>query len=116
MGLWMYDNNSSWRKIHNTSPEHIVCGDLDNNGQAEVLFTSWVQKGSNQTGKLYIVDHNGNEVFAVDLPPAYGSPDWNGALPAPTLANIDEDADLEVVINTAHSGFVAYDLPDTAQF
>lgn len=92
-----------------------VVADLDNNGQAEVLFTSWTQKGSNQTGKLYIVDCNGDEVFAVDLPAAYGSPDWNGALPAPTLADIDQDPDLEVVINTAHSGFAAYDLPDTAQ-
>ena len=26
----------------------------------------------------------------------------------------DADADLEVVLNTAHSGFVAYDLPGTA--
>ena len=56
----------------------------------------------------------GNPLHEVDLPAAYGSPDWNGALPAPTLANIDADADLEVVLNTAHSGFVAYDLPGTA--
>ena len=34
---------------------------------------------------------------------------------APTLADIDADPDLEVVINTAHSGFVAYDLPGTAE-
>jgi hypothetical protein len=92
-----------------------VVADLDNDGRAEVLFTSWTQKGSNRSGMLYIVDYNGDMVFAVDLPAAYGSPDWNGALPAPTLANIDQDADLEVVINTAHSGFAAYDLPDTAQ-
>jgi len=50
----------------------------------------------------------------IDLPSAYGSPDWNGALAGPTLANIDGDPDLEVVLNTAHSGFVAYDLPGTA--
>jgi len=36
----------------------------------------------------------------------------NGA--APTLANIDGDADLEIVLNTASAGFVAYDLPGTA--
>ncbi len=113
-GNWpfeVYDANLGYFQF---ASEPVVA-DLDNDGKAEVLFTSWTQKGSNQTGKLYIVDHNGNEVFAVDLPAAYGSPDWNGALPAPTLANIDQDADLEVVINTAHSGFVAYDLPDTAQ-
>jgi len=88
--------------------------DLDNDGYAEVIFASWVQKGSNQTGKLHILNYQGDVLQEVNLPAAYGSPDWNGALAAPTLANIDNDADLEVVLNTAHSGFVAYDLPDTA--
>jgi hypothetical protein len=88
--------------------------DLDNDGHAEVIFASWVQKGSHQTGKLHVLDYEGNVLHAIDLPAAYGSPDWNGALAAPTLANIDDDADLEVVLNTAHSGFVAYDLPGTA--
>ncbi len=90
-----------------------VVADLDNDGFAEVIFTSWTQKGSNRTGKLHILDYQGNQLYAPDLPAAYGSPNWNGALPAPTLDNIDDDADLEVVINTANSGFVAYDLPGT---
>jgi len=88
--------------------------DLNADGYAEVIVASWVQKGSYQTGKLHILDFQGNPLHEVDLPPAYGSPDWNGALPAPTLANLDADADLELVLNTAHSGFVAYDLPNTA--
>ena len=88
--------------------------DLDDNGYAEVIFASWPYKGSFQTGKLHVLDYQGAALHEVDLPTAYGSPDWNGALAAPTLANIDADADLEVVLNTAHSGFVAYDLPDTA--
>ena len=45
---------------------------------------------------------------------AFGGEDWNGALAAPTLANVDDDADLEVALNTAHSGVVVYDLPDTS--
>ena len=52
-------------------------------------------------------------LFAVPLPPAFNG-DWNGAMAAPTLANIDTDPDLEVVIQTAHSGVVTYDLPGTA--
>ncbi len=95
--------------------------DLDNDpvqpglgGHAEVIFASWVQKGSYQTGKLHILDYLGRPLHEVDLPPAFGSPNWNGALAAPTLANIDGDADLEVVLNTAHAGVVAYDLPGTA--
>jgi hypothetical protein len=88
--------------------------DLDADGHAEVIFTSWAQKGSGQTGKLYILDTLGNLLQAVNLPPAFGGDSWNGALPAPTLANLDSDPDLEVVINSAHSGVVAYDLPGTA--
>lgn len=91
-----------------------VVADLDNDGYAEVIFGSWVQKGTHSTGKLHILDYLGNVIHEVNLPAAYGSPDWNGALAAPTLANIDADADLEVVLTTAHSGFVAYDLPGTA--
>ena len=53
-------------------------------------------------------------IHEVPLPDAFGSPDWNGAMAAPTLDDIDGDPDLEIVINTAHSGVVAYDLPGTA--
>ncbi|MFZ6027609.1 MAG: FG-GAP-like repeat-containing protein [Chloroflexota bacterium] len=88
--------------------------DLDADGHAEVIFTTWTQKGSGQTGKLYVLDYLGSPLHVVSLPAAVGSPTWNGALPAPTLADIDGDPDLEVVINTAHAGFVAYDLPGTA--
>jgi hypothetical protein len=88
--------------------------DLDADGHAEVIFTSWVQKGSGKTGKLYILDYLGNPLHIVSLPSAFGSPNWNGSLPAPTIANIDSDPDLEVVLNTAHSGVVAYDLPGTS--
>ncbi|MGC9396547.1 MAG: FG-GAP-like repeat-containing protein [Anaerolineae bacterium] len=91
-----------------------VVADLDNDGYAEVLFATWAQKGSGQTGKLYVLDYLGNVLHAVDLPAAFGSPTWNGGLAAPTLADIDGDGELEAVINTAHSGFVAYDLPGTA--
>jgi len=35
-------------------------------------------------------------------------------LAAPTLANVDNDPDLEIVINSVASGVVVYDLPGTA--
>jgi hypothetical protein len=91
-----------------------VVADLDNNGQAEVIFASWTEKSSNVTGKLYVLDYLGNPLHILNLPPAANPPDWNGALAAPTLANLDSDADLELVLNTANSGVVAYDLPGTA--
>lgn len=88
--------------------------DLDNDGQAEILFTTWVQKSTTNSGKLIILSSQGQLLQSVSLPAAYGTTSWNGAMAAPTLANIDSDPDLEVVINSALSGVLAYDLPGTA--
>ncbi len=112
-GSWPYSVYNAAEGFYRFASEPVVA-DLDNNGSPEVLFASWTQKGSHQTGKLYILDNQGNPLQTVNLPAAFGSPDWNGALPAPTLANIDADADLELILNTAHSGIVAYDLPGSA--
>lgn len=112
-GNWPYSIYNAAEGFYRFASEPVVA-DLDNDGHPEVIFASWVQKGTYRTGKLHILDYLGNPIHELDLPPAYGSPDWNGALAAPTLANIDADADLELVLNTAHSGFAAYDLPGTA--
>lgn len=109
---WPYNVNATGPGYRFAS-EPIVA-DLDNDGKAEVIFTSWPQKGSGYTGKLHILSYQGAVLQERTLPAAYGSPDWNGGLAAPTIANIDSDSDLELVINTSHSGFVAYDLPGTA--
>lgn len=111
---WPYAVYSTQEGVYRFASEPVVA-DLDNDGRAEVLFASWVQKDTGKTGKLHVLNWQGQALHAIDLPLAFGGASWNGALAAPTLANIDGDADLEVVLNTAHSGFVAYDLPGTAQ-
>ncbi len=88
--------------------------DLDGDGDAEVLFTTWTEKGSNAGGSLFVLSGTGALLHQVPLPPALGAVDWNGALAAPTLADLDGDPDLEAVIQTAFSGVVAYDFPGTA--
>jgi uncharacterized repeat protein (TIGR01451 family) len=110
---WPYAIYNPAEGLYRFASEPVVA-DLDADGHPEVIFASWVQKGTYRTGKLHILDDLGNPLHEIDLPAAYGSPDWNGAMAAPTLADIDADPDLEVVLNTAHSGFVAYDLPGTA--
>ncbi len=112
-GAWPYSVYNASEGFYRFASEPVIA-DLDNDGHAEVIFTSWTQKGSHHTGKLHIVDYLGHALQELDLPAAFGDSDWNGALAAPTLANLDNDTDLEIVVNTAHSGFVAYDLPSTA--
>ncbi len=112
-GAWPYSVYSpSEGKFRFASPP--VVADLDADGQAEVIFTSWVQKGTNLVGRLHIVDSLGHLLQQVDLPSVANGATWNGALGSPTLANIDSDPDLELVVVTANTGVVAYDLPGTA--
>jgi Calx-beta domain-containing protein/VCBS repeat protein len=87
--------------------------DLDNDGQAEVIFTSWGEKAGNTLGQLHIVSSQGVQLQAINLP-SPTSAVWNGGLGAPSLGNIDGDPDLEVVVGTSRTGVLAYDLPGTA--
>ena len=101
-GAWPYSVYDADEGFFRFASEPVVA-DLDNNGSAEVIFTSWPQKGENRVGKLHILDALGGVLYEGDLPAPF-SGDWNGGLAAPTIANIDADADYELVINTAHSG------------
>ncbi len=112
-GSWPYSVNQPAEGVLRFASEPVVA-DLNNDGKAEVIFASWTQNDKNRVGRLHILDWTGRTMFEVDLPaPRSGS--WNGSLAAPTLANIDRDANLEVILNTAHSGVVVYELPNTSK-
>jgi hypothetical protein len=108
-GSWPYDVPGTGIRF---ASEPAVA-DLDADGHAEVLFTSWPQKSVGGTGRLHVLDSLGNLLHAVDLPAPFGGATWNGALGAPTLADVDGDGELEAVVGTVSSGAVVYDLPGT---
>lgn len=87
--------------------------DLDADGDAEVIFTTWPQKGGNAVGKLIILSHQGVLLTQIDLPAPRGG-NWNGGLAAPTLAQLDADPNWEAVVGTSKSGLVVYELQGSA--
>ncbi len=113
---WPYSVYNRNEGFYRFASEPVVA-DLDRDGCSEVIFTSWVEKTSSgmRLGKLHVLDCKGNVIHEQNLPwPKSLSRHDNGALPAPTIANIDNDSDYELVINTINSGFIAYDLPGSA--
>lgn len=111
-GSWPFEVKQAGENFIRFASEPAVV-DLDNDGQAEVIFATWTQKGSNAAGQLIIASSAGTQLHAVNLPRNTGA-SWGGAMAAPTVANIDSDADLEVVIGTSNWGVVAYDLPNSS--
>jgi len=111
-GSWPFEVTDPGEGFLRFASEPAVV-DLNNDGQAEVIFSTWTEKGSLAGGDLMILSGDGELLYAVPLPREAGE-SWDGALGAPTVADIDGDPDLEVVLGTAHTGLVAYDMPGTA--
>jgi len=86
--------------------------DLDNDGLAEVIFGSWTPRDSQKLGKLHLLNHRGEVLYELTVPAS--NQGWNGITSAPTIANIDDDPDYELVVGTSWTGLCAYDLPGTA--
>jgi hypothetical protein len=111
-GAWPFEVYNPAEGFYRFATEPLVV-DLENDGSAEVIIGSWTENGSGQPGKLYVVSSDGSLLQSLDLP--YAPDDGRGgALAAPTLANIDGDADLEIVLGTINRGLVAYDIDNSA--
>ncbi len=114
-GQWPYSVYNPAEGVYRFPSEPAVV-DLDNDGKAEVIFTSWPEARDNLVGKLHILNYLGEPLYELPLPPSWSTeyPDaWNGGLAAPTLADIDNDFELEILVNTATAGVMAFDLPGT---
>ena len=111
-GAWPFAVNIPAEGFYRFAGEPVVV-DLDNDGKAEVIFGSWTQNDSGKPGKLYVVSWDGHLLQSLDLPfdLAEGR---GGSLAAPTVANIDGDPDLELVLGTINRGLVAYDIQNSA--
>jgi uncharacterized repeat protein (TIGR01451 family) len=107
-GQWPYEVYHPGDPFYRFASEPVVA-DLNGDGQAEVIFATWTEHGSNLSGQLKVVSWDGNLLQSIDLPRDSDS-DSGGALAAPTLANLDADANLEVVVGTVDQGLVAYEL------
>ena len=112
-GSWPFEVYNPAEGFLRFATEPIVV-DLDSNGKAEVIFASWTQNDSDHPGKLYIVSWDGNLIQSLDLP-WDASDRRGGSLAAPTIANIDADPDMELVVGTINRGLVAYDIANSSR-
>ncbi|MFO0661584.1 MAG: VCBS repeat-containing protein [Polyangiaceae bacterium] len=67
-----------------------MVGDLSGDGVPEIVFNSYSQ--DNDKSALYVLDAAGNQLHKISLP-------TRGAMPVPTLADVDGDGSVEIVVS-----------------
>jgi hypothetical protein len=88
------DKTDLWSLTYTTDPNvltgGVVVGDLSGDGIPEIVFTTY--SIDQDKGALFILDAGGNALHQIPLP-------RRGAMPVPTLADVDGDGTVEIVVS-----------------
>lgn len=68
----------------------VVIADLSKDGVPEIVFNSYSPDANKS--HLFVLDAGGNELYKLSLP-------GRGAMPVPTVADVDGDGSLEIVVS-----------------
>jgi outer membrane protein assembly factor BamB len=83
--IWTYAYTGSTRVL----TAGIAIADLSGDGRPEIVFASY--SPDNGKSELFVVDAGGNELHVLPLP-------GHGAMAVPTLADVNDDGTLEIVV------------------
>lgn len=106
---WPYKVYDPSKKYYEFSSVPAVV-DINQDGNKEVIISTWTAKGSGKNGRVLIVDSKGNLLVQANLPNSFNNSQGNGGLASPLVEDIDGDGYYEIVVNSVNSGFIAYDI------
>jgi hypothetical protein len=109
--IWRF-NASHGKTIIYTS--EVVVADLNQDGSPELLFTTYGDPDTDDSGYLVILGADGSLLHDVPLPEPGHNGNGNGAPAAPTVADLDGDGELEIFVQTFDHGMDVFTVPGSA--
>jgi len=104
--LWRY-NYTHGKAIMFAS--EVVVADLNQDGSPELLFSTYGDPNALDSGRLVILAANGKLLHDIPLPNP--GRNGNGAPSAPTVADLDGDGQLEILVQTFDHGLDIFKVP-----
>jgi hypothetical protein len=107
--LWRFDYAQGAPK---TFASEVVVADLNQDGVPELLFGTYSLAAN--AGRLVVLENTGALLFDVPLPGQASDDNGIGVPAAPTVADLDGDGALEVVLTTFDHGIDVFRIPASA--
>lgn len=107
--MWQYDY-AQGQPLHASEP---VVGDVSGDGQVDIVFGTFSPDGSVKGAvRVHGLDASGNLLPGFPLALTHeGSGDKQGVRAAPTLADLDCDGDVEILVSSWGGTLYVWDLP-----
>jgi hypothetical protein len=106
--LWRYHYTHGKPMMYASEP---TAADLNQDGSPEVIFVTYGDPDTNDSGRLIILAADGMLLHDIALPnPGYNA-NGNGAPSAPTIADLDGDGSLEILVQTFDHGMDIFTVP-----
>ncbi len=117
--LFDADGNRVWR-VNYTHGKSIMyaseatVADLNQDGAPELLFATYGDPDTGDSGNLVIVDAGGNVLHDVPLPSPGHNGNGNGAPAAPAVGDLTGDGQLEIFVQTFDHAMDVFTVPGSA--
>ena len=106
--LWRYNYTKGKAILFASEP---MVADLNQDGSPEVIFSTYGAPSVHDSGRLVILGADGTELHHVLLPGPGHNGNGNGAPAAPTVADLDGDGQLEILVQTFDHGLDIFRVP-----
>jgi hypothetical protein len=109
--VWSYDYTGGQPFIAASEP---AVADLNQDGRPEVIFATYGPDLPTTASTLHIISGTGAPLFAIPLPNQGNDGNGVGVLAAPTVADMNDDGVLEILLLTLDHGIDVFQVPGSA--